>query len=686
MTTGDGATDIQILDALNNSAPPLPSPGPVNADALAADLTAVEDLIDRADRVRSTVYNLGLTGVDFATVGRVRDRLTGPDTKTRLITKGEFDKEHQRGARERVRLEQERADLEKQDRDEERALRRGEMAWATGLGLPDGFTVPASYDVSHDGVLFVPAEGTPQRAAYAPLVPLRILVDPDGAQGVELAWRTGGRWIRRTVPKSTMKSGRRMVQALGDAGLPVIEADAKAAERWLAAVEAANEEVIPREPLARWLGWQPDGSFLPAADSPLPLEPKYPEQVPYIAAHHPAGSLEDWRRTIKLIEPFPAVRVVLAAGFAAAMLRVLRLDSFVLDVAGTSSRGKTTAARVGLSPWADPGEKSDGMHSWRTKLLAAEFRLNAVRGMPVPFDESQLVEDPSIVDTILYSVPRNHGQHRGGGWPSGLPWETIIISTGERPALSFTSSQGAAARVLSLRAAPMGDNSPENGRLAQEIVAGVTSNYGTAGPAFVERLRAELAADDAADRICARHQELAEQLAGTTGMSGRRAPMVAALALADRCICGWGIVPLEPLPMDTWRDLLVTDDAEDNRGEMALDLVREIVAAHPVGLWRPGVMYSEPNGGWIGRVLTVGDQDAVGLLPARLRAELDRHGVVLDAVVPAWRDAGHLVEEASYRPPYLPKKKIAGSAVRLYIFRPSVLAAPSLDSKEGDDE
>ena len=78
------------------------------------------------------------------------------------------------------------------------------------------------------------------RVAWAWLFPVRVYVDPDGDQLVELAWRDGRRWVTRLIRRSLTKSGRKLSPRPGDAGLPVIEAEAKQAERWLAAAEAAN--------------------------------------------------------------------------------------------------------------------------------------------------------------------------------------------------------------------------------------------------------------------------------------------------------------------------------------------------------------------------------------------------------------------------------------------------------------
>jgi hypothetical protein len=95
-----------------------------------------------------------------------------------------------------------------------------------GLDLPEGYVIPAPYALTPGGVFAERAttkEGDANRVriTWAPLLPVRVLTDPNGDQVVELAWRDGYRWVRRLVPKSTMKSGRKLVAALGDADLPV---------------------------------------------------------------------------------------------------------------------------------------------------------------------------------------------------------------------------------------------------------------------------------------------------------------------------------------------------------------------------------------------------------------------------------------------------------------------------------
>lgn len=542
------------------------------------------------------------------------------------------------------------------------------------LPVPDAYRVPYGYEVTEHGVWVLKevkdGDPVPVRVAWAPLVVSRMFVDAGGDQTVELAWLDRGRLVTRIIPRSVAKSGRKLVATLGDAGLPVIDADSRLAERWLAAVEAINRPMIERKFLARHLGWQHDGTFVTTQDTPHRIEVKYDEQVPALAAHAPRGTFEGWQRTVKRLEPYPVAQMALYAGLAAPLLNPLKLDSFTIDFSGRSTRGKTISAMVGLGLWADPSEKGDGLFSWKTTMLAAEKRFNLVRGLPVVVDETRVVKFPDLVDQVLYQVPKNHGVARGGGWPSGLQWRTIVISTGEQSALSFTTHQGAAARVLALQSAPFGTDGPDSASAAKDVRDGCEANFGVAGPVFVERLRQRLAEANGLSRLVARHKALTEAFRGETDMSGRRSPMVACLALAAELAHSWGMVPFEAPKRETWLKLFAAEDPTDNRPEMALDIVREYVASHGRELWSPHSNEDAPFGGWIGREIRVDDKPTVALLPERLKEALKRSGYELDAVVPGWREMGALVENASYRPAYLIKKSINGRKTRMYVFAP----------------
>lgn len=569
---------------------------------------------------------------------------------------------------------QEKAAAEAGAKEEQPRVPRPEFPYADVFGLPAGISTPDGYKVTRDGVYARQNthEG-PQwvRIAFAPLVVTTAYADADDDQDVELAWTDGRKVVRRLVSRGIARRGRRLVEELGSAGLPVIESDARAVERYLAEFEVRNRDLIPSRYVARYLGWQPDGRFVSSPGEGVRVSTPYPEQERPAQAHRRGGSLAAWQAAIGALEGETVPRVVVAAGLASALLHPLAVDSFTLDMSCRSTKGKTTVLQAGLSVWADPSPHADALSTWRTTHIAIEKRLNLVRGIVTALDETMTVERPEIIADVLYDVPKGTGKARSAPWPSQLKWETILLSTGERPALSYSTHQGAAARVLTITRPPFGGG---GGPAAVALRESVLGNHGHAGPEFARHLVENLDAQGPAG-LQERHRELTEQLRGPSDMTARRAPMVAALALAEDLACRWGVLPYEPLPLKEWQALFTdVDDGTDNRSEMALDVLRDAVARSPKRLFRQGISArgDEPTGGWVG-IIPV-DGSWVALSPSWVRDEvLDKAGYSLDAVRDQWVDEGYLQLSGSQRPAYLIKKKLLGAQAKYLVFLPPAL-------------
>ncbi len=555
--------------------------------------------------------------------------------------------------------------------------------------IPDGFIIPVGWECEQFGIHKLVERRddiVKVRVAYGPILPVATHTDPDGAQLVELVWWDGLRWVNRLVARSVAKAGKRLVAALGDAGFPATDGAGRDVEQWLAAAEAVNRRRLPDHRIARWLGWQPDGTFLSSPDDSR-VEVAYTEQQPALNAHRKRGTLEGWQKGVAVIENLPVAKTALFAGLAAPLLDVLGVDSFTIDFSGRSTRGKTTAAKIGLSCWADPSEKGDGTFSWRTTVFAIEKRLNLVRGLPVLLDETRVVTKPEMVDEILYQVSKNHGKARSGGYPSLLPWSTIVISTGEQPALSFTTHQGASARVLGVNRPPFGRGTTENGQAAVTVGRAVDDNYGHAGPLFVSCLQKLLGQPDGKDRLLQRHRELTDQMRGTNELTGRRAPLVAVVALAAELAASWGITPGLTVPaLDVWLDLFAADETTDNRPEMALDAAMEWIASNSFALWYPNCTRRDPTGGWIGRTIKHGKVTTVAVLPGKLKAALERAGIALDTVLPAWKENGWLIEGREKDRPWDPKKRVGAGNARVLTFHPDQVGGDFASDPDPDPQ
>lgn len=549
--------------------------------------------------------------------------------------------------------------------------------YADTFGLPRSVRTPYDYRVTGRGVEVLSTSGENwQRVTFAPLVITATFEDPEGDQYVELSWidRSLGRprRISRIVSRETAKRGRKLIETLGSAGLPAVEGDARAVEKWLAEFETNNVGRIPSEQLARWLGWQDDGTFVSSPEDGIKVDVPFEEQRGPARAHARKGTLDGWRDTLAHLANFPVPRVAIAAALAAPLLKPLGLNSFTLDISSRSTKGKTTALQCALSVWADPSEHASAMSNWRTTLYAIEKRLNLVRGIVTVFDETMAVTDDTLIDEVLYQLPMNHGKARSGGaFGNMLPWETILLSSGERPALSFTTSQGAAARILGTTIAPFGDGGGPAAAAARE---GVLANHGWAGPEFIRYILSGLAQPNGRELLKDRHRALVDEFRGAGDMTNRRAPMVASLVLAETLACGIGLLPYEPLAHDVWRHLFTAHNPTDNRPEMALDVLREYIAGHAHELFTPSraaMNDKPPYAGWLGALST--DKEGVtevALLPERVRKILAEADYSLDAVVGSWVDAGYLKTLKSQRPAHLVPRRFDGARAKCLAFTP----------------
>lgn len=556
--------------------------------------------------------------------------------------------------------------------------------------IPEGFLVPQGWKIDRQGIRKVvqrrDGDTSDVRVSYGPVLPVATHVDPDGDQLIELVWHDGIRWVTRPVLRAVARAGKKLVATLGNAGFPVTDSAGKDIEAWLAAAEQLNRRIIPELSIARWLGWQADGSFLATYDGNPRVEPRFPEyQTKALQAHRSHGTLLGWQEVVRRIEHLQTAKMVLYASLAAVLLEPLHLNSYTVDMAGLSTRGKTTAARIAVSCWADPRKDGGGFSTWQAAgMYTVEGRLNLVRGLSVVFDETQLIDTRKIdLGAVLYAIGTNQGATRGGGYFNNLPWSCVVIMTGERPATSYTTQQGASARVLTLSEPPFGDATPENKAVADYIDANIDRNFGFVGPLFADRVRQMLASDEGRAAMRERHRKLADGLRGSTDMSGRRAPLVAAIALAALLCEEWGLLPGLSVPKPlVWQQLFVTvEDPADNRPKAALDAALEWVAANDAAIWEPGQLRESPPGGWIGRTMVWDGKPTIAVLPSALKNALERRdGITLATVLPAWKNRGWIVQrrkgDIGYEPdrPFDPKHRLGGkkSSPRMFTFSPDV--------------
>lgn len=116
---------------------------------------------------------------------------------------------------------------------------------------------------------------------------------------------------------------------------------------------------------------------------------------------------------------------------AAPFLALLNEEGGGFHLAGDSSKGKTTAARLALSVWGDP-ETTKG--NWDTTPLGLQNLALARNDGLLVLDEIGQSADPRKIPQMVYSVINGVSKTQGakdGGNRRQKTWRNLILSTGE---------------------------------------------------------------------------------------------------------------------------------------------------------------------------------------------------------------------------------------------------------------
>jgi putative DNA primase/helicase len=206
----------------------------------------------------------------------------------------------------------------------------------------------------------------------------------------------------------------------------------------------------------------------------------------------PQGSYDQWKSIIndEVVGYSPlelALSIGLSAPVASLISKETGLEVIIAHIFGDSTLGKTTAARVAVSPFGYPHLKEGGLiKSWNATSNAILGQLRHIYGIPMAFDEASMQDGE--FSKFIYQLAGGRDKDRmnqEGQLQETAQWEGIILSTAEHSLLNKSSKNvGIQMRLFEF------DNiqwtrSAENSDALKE---GLLKNYGHAGPIFVQYL------------------------------------------------------------------------------------------------------------------------------------------------------------------------------------------------------
>lgn len=398
-------------------------------------------------------------------------------------------------------------------------------------GAPINLRQPEGWLYSDKGISYIDEKKyVPTNICRTPIIlTQRLRSIETGDEKIEVAFKRDGQWHTATYPRSTIFSSR-SITALADLGCTVTSENAKQVVRFLGALEAENIDIIPKADATSTFGWQPGKRFIPGHSQGIALDID-PSQRGMASAYCQSGTMEKWTEHMAPHRARDRFRFILAAGFAAPLLRIVKQRIFFVYNWGGSKGGKTAALKAALSPWGDPERL---MVNFNATQVGLERTAAFYCDLPLGIDERQLAgTNQGTLEKIVYMIASGTGKVRGakgGGLQTTYQWRTVALATGEEPLSTDTTQTGVSTRVLELYGPPF-DKEEDASAMHQQAA----SDYGWAGPAFIEHI---LNLDER--DICDAYEDMQHYVQTiSSGRNGSHVSGIAAVALADAMIDSW---------------------------------------------------------------------------------------------------------------------------------------------------
>jgi hypothetical protein len=559
-----------------------------------------------------------------------------------------------------------------------------------GAHVPDGLVVPFGYEIDDKGVRTVTVDevgnvkNTPVCAR--PILVTGRLVDPDGlaAELLVVRWHDGRAWQGRVVGRSQVCQARELA-GLSAYGLPVGSASAALVSEWLETFTVHNLPKLPTAKAVTSMGWRnldtptpifvlgPEVLRADGTSAPSQLDDSdpttWPDNAVHLRAEDPAtlhltrawrmgGTWEGWLEVAAKAAAHPALGLALQAAVAPMILRIVGAANFVLDIAGITSQGKSTALYFAASAMGFPDDKQQGIvRPWNSTRVGIERVSAFCADLPLLLDDTRQLNRKQVEDvsSVVYMVVNGQGRGRGtatGGVQTSASWHTVMLSTGETPITELAPAGGAAARTVSLFGSPLGGTDQEE--TARAIRDGSFTHYGHVGRRVAFWLMGKEGGEARTELVRRWYAEEVRRVSAdgvredVRAVLARAADYAAVLAVVGRVLVAVGV--------PAWRGVVtpralaetaIAATAENaDRPTEALGAVYAWCAERPEAFWgrhredKNGRAELPSGGKWLGAWAEAAVWDRIAVNEAALKLLLRERGFDVEATLRTWLARG----------------------------------------------
>lgn len=467
-----------------------------------------------------------------------------------------------------------------------------------------------------------------------------------------LVWRGASGWRSRVVERRTIVDTSKII-TLSNWDAPVSTNNTLHMVSYLSEFDAENAARFPVVQSASSMGWQPDGGFLlpdafysssANANRDFSLTP--PTGLETLAGGWKTkGTWNEWLDAMRLVQDFPYMYIAAYASAAAPLLEVLRIPGFVLDFSGETSGGKTTALRFAASVWGRPAESyPTAMYSWDATKVWIERTSGFLKNLPLILDETKRARHTRIVRDVIYDFCQGQGRGRGSvdGTRHTESWRSILISSGEGAATSFSQDAGTRARVLSLKGKPLGDDVVVGSTASEEAQAILARTYGHLGRKVVEYLVANTERHGDIRSVFQVARQKYSEIAGSA-VARRHAGHLAVLEVTASIVHSLGV----PHPrVDPFTCLLESQENAGHDADRPLAALQDFLtwcAVNQKRFWGRGERDREgntkaPSQGWVGAWDQREDWDRIAVTTTAFNNLMRELGHEPDEIISRWKD------------------------------------------------
>ncbi len=315
------------------------------------------------------------------------------------------------------------------------------------LGKQYKFKIPFPFEITEKGQILYETKDGVARLSHLLVFPTAVIKNLDtGEEKLKLAVRKGKEWKEGIFLKSKVYGSP---IELANFGIPVNSGNSKAFVKYLAELEAENQDTIPIVETVSKLGWR-NGHFVPFSKvCPYEIDIDY-KLDKWINAYTSKGTLKEWREEIRPFRKNTIFRFILASSFASVLLEPLGHRIFMVFNWGNSRAGKTAALFSALSVWGNPYNL---VMTFNTTAVGVERLAGFYNDLPLALDEKQVNKSQTDLEKIVYMLSSGISRIRGnktGGVQAMNSWKTIILATGEETISTTNTTTGVQTRCLEI--------------------------------------------------------------------------------------------------------------------------------------------------------------------------------------------------------------------------------------------